>query len=143
MILVIAPTVDISLQESQAPCLEIAYGILDEMAFRGNLQAGARKSEVLQLQQILNQLPSSFATREAIRQSIASQLEPVSSSLDSLTEADQRLQVNSRQTQYNPDFMDDSMWQNGFTADQLMMVADSLDLEGIDWMTMGSSTLND
>ncbi|RQM06503.1 hypothetical protein DH86_00003682 [Scytalidium sp. 3C] len=116
IIVLLVPSVDESLLENQAPWVEKGQAIFDSMVIRGNLQAAARQSDVQQLQQILCHMPFSPTRVEA--------------------------QADSQgPSQLDMGYMETD-WQN-ISADQMMMLADTLDLDSIDWLTIDSSVAVD
>lgn len=115
---------------SHFPWLDMAYTILDELFGQGLLQAAARKSELQQLQKIFNHMPQ------------PSQNESIDE-LQAAVMQQQPLNITGMEADYSnfgTEFIEDAIWRTAFTADQLMNVADTLDLDGIDWMTTGSNS---
>lgn len=135
MVLFLAPVIDTSLLDSYIPWADIAYSVLDEMVFYGNLAAGARKSDLQQLESILNQIPFSFS-RRAIN-STPHTTEPLSTDpnkdLPGDDSAQSGIQPGGSHILEINEFSEENLWENGFTADQLLMVANTLDLDGVDW----------
>ena len=138
MVLLLAPEVDCELLANDFPWLDMAYAIFDEMILQGYLQATARKTELQHLHQVVTQIPSSARpTVEATAPQGSGQQNP--ENVTHTTTMTDSLQMNAGHFDYN--FLEDAMWRTAFTADQLMTVADTLDLDGIEWMTAGSSNL--
>lgn len=172
MVLFITPAIDNSLLESYAPWVDMAYDVLDEMVLCGNRVAAARKSELQELESIMDQTltpsanrPPAYETyrrRAGIGESVnrnsgasfdavrfttsrtseLHQLQPPNEIMDQSTfdhesAADQLfMRVSNEPLQHHTQ-------NDGYTAEQLLMVADSLDLDGIDWMMTGSSSATD
>lgn len=165
MVLFLAPAIDTTLLERHIPWADTAYSVLDGMISRGNLTAKARKSELQQLESILNQIPLSFANQPVASGSNSARLHPQQRTnepfsmgstdgaasqahtyqMDAANVAMQEptwkhgLTADQLPTQASNEPMDLSTWNYGFTADQLLMVADSLDIDGVDWLMTGSS----
>ncbi|KAL9616678.1 MAG: hypothetical protein Q9160_008466 [Pyrenula sp. 1 TL-2023] len=169
MVLFLIPVIDNSLIENRASWAETAYDVLDEMILCGNRNAAARKSDLQQLEAIMAQISYSSPNRQAtVRTQDARpnsgghvnggqpfnvagfsasrvdlrQLQP----LDEMMEQSTFSQVSMAdqlfmQTPSEP--LQENIWNDGYTAEQLLMVANSLDLDGLDWMMTGSSTTAD
>jgi hypothetical protein len=132
----LAPFVDRELLTSPQPWLDMVYGILDELTLQGHLQASARKKELQQLQQIFRQSPNIVAQNSSNLddQGRSGNAEEPRNSLFGNPDEDTTLGTPN----FGYNFFDDAIWPNTFTADQLMTVADGLDLDGIEEMTTGS-----
>lgn len=131
--LLLAPVLDAELLTNHSPWLERLFSLLDEMALQGQLQAAAQKSQLQHLQQVfcaipypLSQTPE-FPTAAAM---VHQQQQPNDDTIDAIAIADG---ANDNA------FVDDAIWRTDFTAEQLMAIANTLDLDGIDWMTSVSS----
>ena len=137
MVLLLASSLDRELIANPQPWFKIVYGILDELILQNHLQAVARKNELQQLQQIFHQL--AIPLTESLSNALAQEQEEIAEQQVNPTfdnpfdEAD----LNALNVDY--DFLDETMWGNAFTADQLMTAAGCLDLDSIEWMTTGSS----
>lgn len=131
MALSLAPHVNREFLATQPPWLEMAYSILDELMIQGHVQAAARKTELQQLQQMLGRL----RTREVNSLEHRDAGDGVQHQDLSIPDLDGTEGIDM----YNFDFVDQAICRTAFTADQLMAVADGLDLDGIDWMTAASS----
>lgn len=136
MTCLLAPFVDPELLTTPQPWLDMVYGILDELTLQGHLQASARKGEMQQLQQIFRQSPN-------IVVQISSDLEYQGSGGNAEQQRnsgfgnpDEDATLGTPNFPYN--LFDDAIWPTTFTADQLMTVADGLDLDGIEEVTTGS-----
>lgn len=135
MTTLLAPFVDRELLATPQPWLDMVYEILDELILQGHLQAAVRKQEMEQLQQIFRQSPTFAAAQNTtgFHGASAEQLQ-----------GDQNAGGPNHETgldmsHFGDAFLDDAMWRTPFTADQLITVAEGLDLDGIEWMTTGSS----
>lgn len=126
MVLLIAPYVEAE-PVTQSPWIEVAYSILDELTMQGLLQAEARKSELQQLQKIFLQIPQAVQNELADEQQTAFMQQNMTS-------------IEGDASNFSYEFIEDALWRTTFTADHLMNVADTLDLDGIDWMTTGSNS---
>lgn len=121
------------------PWTKIADAVFTEMTCRGNRVAGCLKSEMEQFQDLLNRLP---ATNPSIRQHRSTRRprkrpsEPPPDLLDQETGLSSEYSVPSVPLQ-----IEEIDWQEGFTAEHLLHVADSLDLDGLDWLS--TSTFNE
>lgn len=121
-----AASIDSSLLGDELQLTELSYGILDDMASRGNRVAGFIKAEVQQLETILNQaLPLNGRSSSMADSCLSNHMSAASQgSAEGLL----------------PPFMDcaisDSNWQYTMTTEQMIQVADSIDFEGIDWANL-------
>lgn len=115
--------IDPSLLEGHEPWSEKAYSILDEMASRGNMIAVFRKRELQKLASVLSHLPPpKTANQVQVEQIQSNNAVPFNEN-----------QMGASGMDYQP--FDGTFWPDELTAEQLMLVADSLDLDGLDWMT--------
>jgi len=124
MILTMCTAIDASLLEGHASWSEVAYSILDEMISCGNTIALLRKKELQKLASILSTLPPPGTP---------SQLQPYSNPWahgGPLTSSNREAMAGGVDS-----MLDTSQWQDELSAAQLMLIADSLDLDGLDWMT--------
>lgn len=128
MVLLIAPYVETEPTATLSPWIEVAYSILDELIIQGLLPAEARKSELQQLQKIFQQIPQAVQNELADDQQTAS------------PQQNMMANVENDASNFAYEFIEDALWRTTFTADDLMNVADTLDLDGIDWMTTGSNS---
>lgn len=124
MVILLAPVLDRDLLPSQSPWLDMAYTILDEMISLGQLQAFARKQELQRLQQVFREFPLSLPISADVPDMLHGMPQP--SDLDDFSNA------------LDGDFIDDAIWRTDLTAEQLMAIADTLDLDGFEWMTADS-----
>lgn len=132
MVLLLAPVLDQDLLASSAPWLDRLYAILDEMVAQGQMQASKRKDELQRLQQVFEELPLPLTETPVLQHPAPVDAGFVAQTLDPMI------------TGTGPDdygFVDDAIWRTDFTAEQLMAIADTLDLDGFEWMTTGSSGL--
>lgn len=117
----------------------IADGVFQEMICRGNKVAGCLKSEMEQFQGLLDRLPATVPSTRQPRSGrklrrIASEGPP--ELLDQETGMSSEYSIPSVPLQ-----IEEIDWQDGFTTEHLLHVADSLDLDGLDWLS--TSTFND
>ena len=141
MVVLLTPVVDNSLLHTSFPWLNMIYNILDEMVLQGNLQASSRKAELEQLHQAFMQMPDlsdevDTANDAGIMQNAENDIG--GQGMGAIVMPHDATGVTA-QSRYDLNFEDEIFWRNAFTADQLLNVADNLDLDGIDWMTTGSS----
>lgn len=127
-----AATIDSSLVGNDGLWSQRAYNILDEMSSRGNLVAGCEKAELLQLAAILGQVPPipsyGDSTADARLQSQDPNCDERINTSDVLTTSqDSGMQLPTG----GPGFD----WQFAMTTEQLTMIADSLESDGIDWLS--------
>jgi proline utilization trans-activator len=132
MLILIAPILDADLLSSSAPWLDILYSVLDEMVAQGQVQASKRKEELQRLQQVFEQLPLPLTETQEVQQHAP---------LDSGQDGGNVYSTIPGNGLDDFGFMDDAIWRTDLTAEQLMAVADSLDLDGFEWMTTVSSGL--
>lgn len=138
VVLLLAATVDYSLiRNNDGSWLEVVHAILKEMIARGNLVAKFHASELQQLDENLKKLPNSGATG-AIGH--ATRSNETVQHLSSNTVANSSGAVLSGgQFDISPDFLGEWNSDDGLNGDQLMALADSLDLEHLDWLgSLGS-----
>ena len=122
--------IDASLLEGHEPWSEAAYSILDEMASRGNMIAVFRKRELQKLASVLTHLPPPTSrTRQ--------QPEPDLQGSNRVTFNPNKMHAPKQMGLSNMDYglFDNTLWPDDLNAEQLMLLADSLDLDGVDWMT--------
>ncbi|KAI1610690.1 hypothetical protein EDD36DRAFT_489966 [Exophiala viscosa] len=147
--LLMAARVDPSLSKDRLHWSQRSSEVLDEMISRGNLVAKLIKLELQQLEAILNRLPpGAIPQRSTV---------PRSSGMPGYVAQNER-QVQhlgqqpppSIQPPPNPppsyvassqslpeDFsIEELNWQDGFTAEQLMDFADSMDMDALDWFSV-------
>lgn len=120
----VANAVDPTLQTGRDESQQITNSILDEMFSRGNLVAGLYKDELALLAQYLEKLDA--GTADQIDASGTSEQEghhQTSSVMNDSLSAD-----------------DMQLWDfdSALTGEQLIEVADSLNLDGLEWLTNGS-----
>jgi hypothetical protein len=110
--------------------LQTAYGVLDEMASRGNQIAAFRKAELEQLDMTLRRLES-MPEQGLEHDSTLSRADMDPAAWDAMT------QTGSTQSQ--SDFMPLQGWnfEDPISGQQLEAVADSLNLTGLDWLCTG------
>lgn len=120
--------IDSSLLEGHEPWFEVAYSILDEMASHGNMIAAFRKRELQKLASVLSHLPPPHTVSQ-------SQTQP---GLEHMQLGGNGQNAPRLPSAANIDYalFDGSVWPDDLmNAEQLMTLADSLDLDGVDWMT--------
>ena len=133
MILIMGKVIDTRLLEDETFWTEAAYTILDEMISCGNMVAVMRKQELKHLTEVLSH------TRPPFHASVQRSGDCDRTPMPSDTQARNNLSVPDR----NGHFTGDTFWNDEMTADQLLGIADALDLDGFDWMTAsldGAST---
>jgi proline utilization trans-activator len=130
IILIMCKAIDASLLEDQELWGQLAYGIFDEMASRGNAVARIRKGELQKLASALEGLPPPKEEAEPSQSDFAPDYRHAAI-LDTQSRG-QNLAATSNMG-FQP--IDSAFWPDETTAEQLMMIANSLDMEGFDWMT--------
>ncbi|KAM0716638.1 hypothetical protein Q7P37_008083 [Cladosporium fusiforme] len=124
VLMMVANAVDPSLLAGYSDSQQITYSVLDEMFSRGNLVAGLYRDDLNLLAQYLENLNSNATNRT--------------------TAAGSSEQGDHHRTF---DFVTDSLsgedlqlwdFDSALTGEQLIEVADSLNLDGLDWLTNGS-----
>ena len=129
--------IDASLLEGHGPWSEAAYDILDEMASRGNMIALFRKRELQRLASVLSQLPPTIMTGQpGAGHAQRGRLDPPTMDSGYFSHGNLLNTANQMGTatmDYQP--FDNNFWQDEMGAEQLMLIADSLELDGLDWMT--------
>lgn len=131
MVLLLAPILEPELLANSTPWLDILHSVLDEMIAQGQIQATKRKAELQRLQQVFEQLPPPL-------------LESPEFPMQMLPTGPLDPPIDPMITGVGPEdygFVEDAIWRTDFTAEHLMAIADTLDLDGFEWMTTGSSGL--
>ena len=132
-----APAIDSTLLEQQDHWPQTTYSILDEMVSRGNLVAGFLKSELQQLRIILEKLPSPPHNRLAAAEPPHYDSGRASTPHRSKVRTENNLavpQAIDNQPLSKNMLIGDFTWTDGLTTEQLLTVADSIDLNGLEWM---------
>ena len=138
MIVLLTPAVDSTLLQTSFPWLIMIYNIFVEMLLHGNVHAAQRMAELEQLHQAFMQIPpnsddgidqaAGLGPQDDVHGIGPHGLGAIVMPHDMTAAAGHDFSID-----------DDIFWRNAFTADQLLNVADNLDLDGIEWMTTGSS----
>lgn len=118
--MVVANVVDPSMSEGCHNSLQIAHSLLGEMLMRGNHVAGLYRNELTLLQRFLSKLESDSTQPASVSDPAAASLH------DSMN-------LTATDGDANDWWSDDFM-----NADQLNAVADSLSLDGLEWLISGS-----
>ena len=136
MVLLLAPVLDAELLTNNAPWMDKLFALLDEMAMQGQLQAGVQKFQLQHLQQVFCSIPYPLSqTPEFPTAGLVPHQNPAAEGvMGHLAMPDNAEDVA---------FADDAIWRTDFTAEHLMAIANTLDLDGIDWMTSVSSGLGE
>ena len=105
------------------------------MALQGQLQAAAQKSQLQHLQQVFCSIPYPLSQTPEF---------PAAASMVQQQHAQNDVGIDHMAMAEGANdnaFADDAIWRTDFTAEHLMAIANTLDLDGIDWMTSVSSGL--
>ena len=129
IILIMCGAIDASLLENHEPWSQVAYSIFDEMASRGNTIAKLRKGELQKLANALESLPPPKSP-EQLQTEAYQKTGPVSA-----INLQSRVTLSAVVSNENFQPFDTGYWPDETTAEQLMLIADSLDMDGFDWMT--------
>ncbi|OAP59708.1 hypothetical protein AYL99_07006 [Fonsecaea erecta] len=141
--LLMAAAVDPSLVKDCSLWLLRSHAVFDEMISRGNQVAKLIKSELQQLESILNRLsaneenqPVTFGRRSSLRgfPPHDDRCPRTSTGQPSLGPLAPPPYTASSQPNNNDISMDELNWQDGITAEQLLNFADSMDLSALDWL---------
>lgn len=135
MVLLLAPVLDAELLTNNAPWMDRLFSLLDEMAVQGQLQAGAQKYQLHHLQQVFCSIPYPLSQTPEV---------PAGASNTHQESLANDVNIGNMAMPEGADdttFADDAIWRTDFTAEHLMAIANTLDLDGIDWMTSVSSGL--
>lgn len=130
LVLLILPFIDPSLSQDTASSLHIVYDILEDMAAVGNIVASYRKTELAQLEQNLKALEAMQRTEHyPIAEEDTIHTTP-------LLDADQ-----PGSAQADLDYMSAYSFdvQDVLSSQQLEAVANSMNLNGLDWSWAASS----
>lgn len=138
IVVLMAATIAPSLLENHAPWSQRAYMLLQEMSSRGNLIAGFLKSELQQLDINLSGFPQITSRSRSRRRSGRTESEgqnannvpqvPTPPLMTGSNMIGDRLSNNDLS-------YEELYWQEPMTTEQLMALADSLDLEGPNWLS--------
>ncbi|WPH03595.1 Hypothetical protein R9X50_00647700 [Acrodontium crateriforme] len=137
LVLLITRVVDPTLLQQQGPWMHTAYSVMDEMASRGNLIAGFRRNELMQLEATLAKLPN-------VTPSSNEPTSPTNSTTHHSSNTVQRREsqfsvLPPHEQMPNEPFPD---WEvDELSGEQLTAIADSLDLADLDWANMASVVL--
>jgi hypothetical protein len=135
-VLLLAPVLDTELLANNALWMDRLFSLLDEMALQGQLQAGAQKHQLQHLQQVFCTIPYPLSqTPEFPANTAPMQQDPINEGAVGSIGMPDGADDNA--------FVEDAIWRTDFTAEHLMAIANTLDLDGIDWMTSVSSGLGD
>ncbi|RMD41182.1 hypothetical protein DV735_g3961, partial [Chaetothyriales sp. CBS 134920] len=135
IILIMSTAIDPSLLEGHEAWSKVAYSIFDEMASRGNAIAQLRKTELKKLSSVLDHLPPPKTT-DAIQTESGQYAGNVVGAVDTQASA-----ISTSNLSYQP--FDNGLWPSDPTGEQLMIIADSLNLDGLDWMTTTTLSMGD
>ena len=135
MVLLLAPVLDGELLTNNASWLDRICALFDEMILHGQLQASSQKSELQHLQQVFCSIPYPLTESPDFPDRAVANSQPTAPN------AAQSYGLEPDQAIMDITFDEDAIFRTDFTAEQLMSLADTLDLDGIDWMTTGSSNL--
>ena len=137
-----AQSVDSSLVKDHSPWTQRALTVLDEMISRGNLVAKLIKTELEQLQNILGSLPpkavvhaNTVARSSHTRGHDERQSRRFGTRAPSPALLPPPSYMDSTQAMQNEFPLDELNWHDGFTAEELVNFADSMDLEALDWLS--------
>lgn len=111
------------------------FSVLDDMSLQGQLQAGEQKQQLQHLQQVFCTIPYPLSQTPEFpaSNSVQTQHDPASAVVIGPMGLPDGTDENA--------FAEDAIWRTDFTAEHLMAIANTLDLDGIDWMTSVSSGL--
>jgi hypothetical protein len=152
-----AAKVNASLVKDPSPWLQRSYAVFQEMIYRGNMVAQMTKSELEQLEGILNRVSSSgddphshshyhqtgrlgrsgAGQRASLAQDEREFLSsgPTQSHLSELHPPPPYMPP-SEQPATDEYAMDELHWQDGLSAEQLVNFAESMDLSALDWLSV-------
>jgi hypothetical protein len=127
---------DAELIANSGPWMDRIFSLLDEMSAQGQLQAGVQKHQLQHLQQVFCSIPYPLSQTPEFPPgaTVMPQNAPAGGEIDAIGIVD---------VAEDPAFADDAIWRTDFTAEHLMAIANTLDLDGIDWMTSVSSGLGE
>lgn len=137
ILLLMAPAADTSLTETDDEWWSTAQTVLSEMISRGNLVARYSKTELEQLNDILSQLPPAVPVRSKSKHARRSgktthRREQSGTGYSYETPAASTSDISSLEV---PTSAESFHWQDGLTAENLTTVAETLDLDGLDWLS--------
>lgn len=120
----VAHAIDPTLMRGYQDSQHITNAILDEMFSRGNLVAGLYKEELALLAEYLEKLTTSNSQRAVAASSSEQGDHHRASSFVTESLSGENMQLWD--------------FDNALTGEQLLEVADSLNLDGLEWLTNGS-----
>ncbi|KAM3070533.1 hypothetical protein ACMFMF_007988 [Clarireedia jacksonii] len=142
IIVVLTPAVDPSLLENPQHGLQIGYTILDEMAFRGNAIAATRKMELRLLEDLLNRIHKQpVSASEILNTTENTQTEASQSQIPSTGVHVNDPPQSTVDVFTDPEILANDYWSRELNSEQLLSLAESLDMDGIDWMTISDSNI--
>lgn len=132
-----ATAVEPSLVKDHSFWPQRTYALLDEMVARGNMVAELIKTELQQLEKILNRFPLSENDETATAR------RPSNLRRQSIPEENHgRLPNTLSPSPYmashamgNDLPMEEFSWQEGFMTEQLINIADSIDMDDLSWLS--------
>lgn len=138
--LLLGPAIDPQCFECLNPSLDKVYAVFDEMIMAGNAIAKFRKSELQQLEDMLQQLtpwPSQASQQTTVVDDTQqTQLLEDTSPHDTVTSSmgTDPSQIESYSSSI-PENMEDMAFDSGLTMAQLLDMANSIDNEDSEWMS--------
>ncbi len=143
-----AATVDPSFVKNPDPWMQRSHAACDEMISRGNMVAKQIRSELKQLEGILNRFtpddevqPVNVGRRSSGRYALQMQKErqlSLGGSLPHDASVPPPPYVPSLEPGLDDFSMDDFNWQDGLSAEQIMSFAETMDLSALDWLSVGT-----
>ncbi|KAJ9654869.1 hypothetical protein H2198_006142 [Neophaeococcomyces mojaviensis] len=138
MILIMCTAIDPSLTEDRGSWSDIAHAVLDEMISRGNMVARFRKVELQKLASILAELPP-MPPLLMPHLILEHEPDPIDNRRVTFDSRDGQIANPGLRdddvTGMNNDVLESAFLQDDLNEEQLMLIADTLDLDGLDWMT--------
>lgn len=117
---------------------------MDEMVFRGNMVAATRKAELRLLEDLLNRINFSAVALPTVKNSntfVHGLARPAHSHIERIFADAHDPEQSSAAVLPGLDFSATDYWSHDLNSEQLFAIADSLNLDGIDWITMSDTNI--
>ncbi|KAF6831213.1 C6 transcription factor [Colletotrichum plurivorum] len=145
--LILGPAIDPQTFDNQSFALEKAYGVFDEMIVAGNVVANFQKTELQQLEGMLQQLshtmPQQLPQQAPKDPTIDMMCQPLQQQIPDNTSPNDTV-ISSMATDLSqhesygssiPGNMDETAFDSGLTMTQLLDMANSIEHEDTEWMS--------
>ncbi|KAJ9363407.1 Zn(II)2Cys6 transcription factor [Paecilomyces variotii] len=138
MVLLLAPVIDTRLLETRSPWLQKSHSIIDDMISSGNLIAKFRKSELQQVEGVLDRLSSSWpipATNVAVSRDSGAVNQPGPALA-------QEHPMQFTENNFSSENQEQYAFNEGFTTAQILAVANSIESGDAEWVSQALAQNN-